>query len=206
MKKMSVMNCQPKNCSTCPFKRRQMQNHSNINKPVGHCLNEEWLVLSHSPAPRFLCSVVHSKHIITINTNGQHAITRTTSSCSWKRTRGVWIRAAGTSIRQQQKSGRKITFSLTDAITSVLFVCRGRDGVAIVAAKKYQWALKGGREVEAGVCIPFASCSFSKIANDSTVYVLSLDCIRSSSRWKRHRGINIYLQLCVCLSCFRQQR
>lgn len=56
-------------------------NPPSINQPVGHCLNEEGLVLSHSPAARLLCGIVHGKHIVTIDTDGKHAITRTTSSC-----------------------------------------------------------------------------------------------------------------------------
>lgn len=70
----------------------------------------------------------------------------------------------------------------TNSIASVLLVGGRRDGIAVVTTEEYQWALEGGREVEAGVCVPFAGCPLSEITDYSTVHVFSLDGICSSSR------------------------
>lgn len=70
---------------------------------------------------------------------------------------------------------------LTDAISPVLLVGGGRDSVAVVTAEEYQWALKGGGEVEASMCVAFASGALSKVTDYSTVQVFSLDGICSSS-------------------------
>lgn len=88
----------------------------------------------------------------------------------------------------------------TNSIASVLLVGGGRDGIAVVTTEEYQWALEGGREVEAGVCVPFAGCSLSEITDYSTVHVFSLDGICSSSRWNRHQTwIHIHRCVCVCV-------
>lgn len=77
---------------------------------------------------------------------------------------------------------------LTDAISPVLLIGGGRNGVAIVTTEKYQRTFKGSRKVEAGVCVSFAGCSLSEVTDDGTVQVFSLDGICSSGRWNRHTG------------------
>lgn len=65
--------------------------------------------------------------------------------------------------------------SLTNSITPVLLRCRGRDGIAVVPAEENNGALKGGGEVESGMCITFAGCTLSKIADHCSVGILPFD-------------------------------
>lgn len=71
---------------------------------------------------------------------------------------------------------------LTNAVSSVLLVGGGRDGVTIVTAEEDHRALKGGREVEASVGVSFAGRSLPEITDYSSVGVFSLHCICSSNR------------------------
>lgn len=54
--------------------------------PVGHGLNEEGLVLCHSPPPGLLGGVVHGEHIIAVHTDRQDAIPGASSRCGDRKT------------------------------------------------------------------------------------------------------------------------
>lgn len=70
---------------------------------------------------------------------------------------------------------------LTDAVSSVLLFGGGGDGVAVVTAEEDHWALKGGGEVEAGMCVAFAGSPLSKVTDDGAVQVFPFDGVCSTS-------------------------
>mmetsp|Transcript_23920 Transcript_23920/g.70165 ORF Transcript_23920/g.70165 Transcript_23920/m.70165 type:complete len:278 (-) Transcript_23920:336-1169(-) len=53
----------------------------------------------------------------------------------------------------------------SNAITAVLLLCRGADGVAIVAAEEDDGDLEGRGEVQSSVEVALASCSFAKVTH-----------------------------------------
>lgn len=154
-------------------KKKQVKN-TGLNSPVSHSLNKEWLVLSHGPAASLFRGVVHSKHVVSIDTDGQHAVTWASSSC-WA---GERMSSSCKGSRSQRNPQPRV---FTDAVAPVLLVGGGRDGVAVVTAEEDHRALEGGGEVEAGVCVAFAGRPLSKVTDDGTVQVFPLDGVRGTS-------------------------
>lgn len=150
--------------------------------PVGHCFDEKRLVFSHSPASGFLCSIVHCKHIVSINADGQHTVTWAASSCSSRRQK-VWPYKGD--FTSQTGFARQTKPWLTDTVSPVLLIGWRRNGVTIVAAEEYQGAFEGSREVESGVSVPFTGRSLSKITDDSAVHVFSLECVCGSGSYSK---------------------
>lgn len=84
--------------------------------------------------------------------------------------------------KKPQKSDKSTRPALlTNAVPSVLLFGGGGDGVAVVTAEEDHWALEGGGEVEAGVCVALAGGSLAKVTDDGAVQVFPLDGVCSAS-------------------------